>query len=190
MLQELRSRSKGEKKGSRSKDRKKGPASNQDQDPRGSEGRTYDRAPWPWLSDSLADRRYAVSLCACCAVLVECDQDASWACARGWALIQGLEALGLLHRQPPRDGRHGPAGHRSHTRIQPEAAQLTLLPKPLAWSSYWRDVTGRAAGPDPTSRRVALRDLATPARRSVCSPASQEQGNAAGLEGWQLNVQG
>jgi hypothetical protein len=25
-------------------------------------------------------------------VLVECDQDASWARARGWALIQGLEA--------------------------------------------------------------------------------------------------
>ena len=39
MLQELRSRSKEEKKGSRSKERKKGPASNQDQDPRGSEGR-------------------------------------------------------------------------------------------------------------------------------------------------------
>ena len=39
MLQELRSRSKEEKKGSRSKERRKGPASNQDQDPRGSEGR-------------------------------------------------------------------------------------------------------------------------------------------------------
>jgi hypothetical protein len=39
MLQELRSRSKEGKKGSRSKERKKGPASNQDQDPRGSEGR-------------------------------------------------------------------------------------------------------------------------------------------------------
>jgi hypothetical protein len=39
MLQELRSRSKEEKKGSRSKDRKEGSASNQDQDPRGSEGR-------------------------------------------------------------------------------------------------------------------------------------------------------
>ena len=38
MLQELRSRSKEWKKGSRSKDRKKGLASNQDQDPRGSEG--------------------------------------------------------------------------------------------------------------------------------------------------------
>ena len=32
-----------------------------------------------WLSDSLADRRYAVSLRAGCAVLVECDHDASWA---------------------------------------------------------------------------------------------------------------
>ena len=39
MLQELRSRSKEEKKGSRSKGRKKGSVSNQDQDPRGSEGR-------------------------------------------------------------------------------------------------------------------------------------------------------
>jgi hypothetical protein len=39
ILQELRSRSKEEKKASRSKDRKQGPASNQDQDPRGSEGR-------------------------------------------------------------------------------------------------------------------------------------------------------
>ncbi len=39
MLQELRSKSKEEKKGSRSKEGKKGPASNQDQDPRGSEGR-------------------------------------------------------------------------------------------------------------------------------------------------------
>jgi hypothetical protein len=40
MLQELRSRSKEEKKSSRSKDLKKGPAANQDQDRRGSEGRT------------------------------------------------------------------------------------------------------------------------------------------------------
>ena len=39
MLQELRSRSKEEKKGARSKERKKGSAFNQDQDPRGSEGR-------------------------------------------------------------------------------------------------------------------------------------------------------
>ena len=39
MLQELRSRSKEGKKGSRSKEGKKGLASNQDQDPRGSEGR-------------------------------------------------------------------------------------------------------------------------------------------------------
>jgi hypothetical protein len=39
MLQELRSRSKEEEKGLRSKEGKKGPASNQDQDPRGSEGR-------------------------------------------------------------------------------------------------------------------------------------------------------
>jgi hypothetical protein len=39
MLQELRSRSKEGKKGSRSKDRTKGLASNQDQDPRGSEGK-------------------------------------------------------------------------------------------------------------------------------------------------------
>jgi hypothetical protein len=39
MLQELRSRSKEETKGSRSKEGKKGPGSNQDQDPRGSEGR-------------------------------------------------------------------------------------------------------------------------------------------------------
>jgi hypothetical protein len=40
MLQELRSRSKEERKGSRSKEGKKGPAFNQDQDPRGSEGKT------------------------------------------------------------------------------------------------------------------------------------------------------
>jgi hypothetical protein len=39
MLQELRSRSKEEKKGSRSKEGNKRPVSNQDQDPRGSEGR-------------------------------------------------------------------------------------------------------------------------------------------------------
>ena len=39
ILQELRSRSKEGKKRSRSKDGKKGLASNQDQDPRGSEGR-------------------------------------------------------------------------------------------------------------------------------------------------------
>ena len=39
MLQELRSRSKEEKKGSRSKEAKKGRAFSQDQDPRGSEGR-------------------------------------------------------------------------------------------------------------------------------------------------------
>jgi hypothetical protein len=39
ILQELRSRSKEEKKGSRSKEAKKSRASNQDQDPRGSEGR-------------------------------------------------------------------------------------------------------------------------------------------------------
>ena len=39
MLQELRSRSKEGKKGLKSKDRKQGLASNQDQDPRGSEGR-------------------------------------------------------------------------------------------------------------------------------------------------------
>ena len=39
MLQELRSRSKEGKKGSRSKEGKKGLASNQDEDPRGSEGR-------------------------------------------------------------------------------------------------------------------------------------------------------
>lgn len=32
-------------------------------------------------------------------------------------LTQGLEALGLLLRQPPRDGSHGPPGHRSHIRI-------------------------------------------------------------------------
>ena len=36
-----------------------------------------------WLSDSLADGRYAVSLYAGCAVLVECDQDASWSRALG-----------------------------------------------------------------------------------------------------------
>ena len=35
-----------------------------------------------WLSDSLADRRYAASLYAGCAVLVECAQDASRAGAR------------------------------------------------------------------------------------------------------------
>jgi hypothetical protein len=39
MLQELRSRSKEEKKGSRSKEGNDRPVSNQDQDPRGSEGR-------------------------------------------------------------------------------------------------------------------------------------------------------
>ena len=39
ILQELRSRSKEEKKGSRSKEAKKNRASRQDQDPRGSEGR-------------------------------------------------------------------------------------------------------------------------------------------------------
>src|SRR4249919_150979 len=39
MLQKLRSRSKEEKKGSRSKEGNKRPVSNQDQDPRGSEGR-------------------------------------------------------------------------------------------------------------------------------------------------------
>ena len=39
MLQELRSRSKEGKKGSRSKEGKKGLSSNQDEDPRGSEGR-------------------------------------------------------------------------------------------------------------------------------------------------------
>ena len=39
MLQELRSRSKEGKRGSRSKEGKKGSISNQDQDPRGSEGR-------------------------------------------------------------------------------------------------------------------------------------------------------
>ena len=39
MLQELRSRSKDGKKGSRSKEGTKGLASNQNQDPRGSEGR-------------------------------------------------------------------------------------------------------------------------------------------------------
>ena len=39
ILQELRSRSKEEKKGSRSKEAKKSRASRQDQDPRGSEGR-------------------------------------------------------------------------------------------------------------------------------------------------------
>ena len=39
ILQELRSRSKEEKKGSRSKEAKKGRALRQDQDPRGSEGR-------------------------------------------------------------------------------------------------------------------------------------------------------
>ena len=39
MLQELRSRSKDGTKGSRSNEGKKGPAFNQDQDPRGSEGR-------------------------------------------------------------------------------------------------------------------------------------------------------
>jgi hypothetical protein len=39
MLQELRSRSKEDKKGSRSKEGKKASASNQDQDPRGSDGR-------------------------------------------------------------------------------------------------------------------------------------------------------
>jgi hypothetical protein len=39
MLQELRSRSKEQKKGSRSKEGNKQPVSNQDQDPRGSEGR-------------------------------------------------------------------------------------------------------------------------------------------------------
>jgi hypothetical protein len=39
ILQELRSRSKEEKKGSRSKEAKKGRAFRQDQDPRGSEGR-------------------------------------------------------------------------------------------------------------------------------------------------------
>jgi len=39
MLQELRSRSKEEKKGSRSREGNKRPVSNQDQDPRGSEGR-------------------------------------------------------------------------------------------------------------------------------------------------------
>jgi hypothetical protein len=39
MLQELRSRSKEEKKGSRSKEAKKGLAFGKDQDPRGSEGR-------------------------------------------------------------------------------------------------------------------------------------------------------
>jgi hypothetical protein len=46
-----------------------------------------------WLSDSLADRRYTVSLCAGCAVLVGCDQDASWARGRGGPLTQSLEAL-------------------------------------------------------------------------------------------------
>ena len=40
-------------------------------------------------------------------------------------------------------------------------------------------MTGRTAGPDPTSRRVALRDPC-PARRPVCSPASQEQGTTPG----------
>jgi len=39
ILQELRSRSKDEKRGSRSKEAKKSRASRQDQDPRGSEGR-------------------------------------------------------------------------------------------------------------------------------------------------------
>jgi hypothetical protein len=39
ILQELRSRSKEEKKGSRSREAKKSRASRQDQDPRGSEGR-------------------------------------------------------------------------------------------------------------------------------------------------------
>jgi hypothetical protein len=39
ILQELRSGSREGKKGSRSKDGEKGLASNQDQDPRGSEGR-------------------------------------------------------------------------------------------------------------------------------------------------------
>jgi hypothetical protein len=39
-------------------------------------------------------RLCAVRLCADCAVLVECDQDASRARARTWAVIQGLRRWG------------------------------------------------------------------------------------------------
>jgi hypothetical protein len=86
----------------------------------------------------------------------------------------GPGGAGLLLRQPPRDARHGPPGHQSHTRIQPEAAQLTLLPKLRSWSGHWREVTGQAAGPDPTSRRGAF---AAPLSRQAfgCSPTSQDK---------------
>ena len=45
-----------------------------------------------WLSESLADRRYAVSLYAGCAVRVRSGRELGTR-ARAWALTQGLEAL-------------------------------------------------------------------------------------------------
>ena len=68
-----------------------------------------------WLSDSFADRRYAVQLVRRSGRLVDAISDATWA-RSGVALTRAWRRWSTTSTAT-RHGRHGPPGHRSHTRI-------------------------------------------------------------------------